>query len=279
MRRPVVIAAACVAVLALGACDDRTVRITKRSEDSPNAGVLKVVQTLTCPETIGALTRKSVSSDEGQICTYAGPRGAEVALHLVSLDGASPEETLEAFETRLHQLMPEASSRVAPIAPAPDAPTPPTPPESPGARDDERIDIRLPGLSISTEGENAEVRMPGVSVSSQEGGSRVAVAGVRVHSAEGGGQSVTLGGGDGQVSVQSRDDVSEVRVHAGGHATRTTYILSDSEPSSLGWRSVGYEARGPQGGPLIIATVKSKDREGDSVFDDAKDLVTLNVGE
>ncbi|MFN3354010.1 MAG: methyltransferase type 11 [Brevundimonas sp.] len=278
MRRPVVIAVACVAALALGACDDRTVRITKRSEDSPDSGVLKVVQTLTCPETVGALTRKAVSSDQGQICTYAGPRGAEVTLHLVPLNGETPDEALEAFETRLHQLMPEAASRVAPVPPAPDAPETPTPPPTPGTEGDERVDIRLPGLSISTEGETAEVRMPGVSVSSQEGGSRVAVAGVRVHSGEGG-QSVTLGGGDGQVSVHSRDDISEVRVHAGGQATRTTYILSDSEPSSLGWRAVGYEARGPQGGPLIVATVKSKDREGDSVFDDAKDLVTLNVGE
>ena len=44
-------------------------------------------------------------------------------------------------------------------------------------------------------------------------------------------------------------------------------------------RSVGYEARGPAGGPLVVATIRSKDRDKGSAFEDAKDLVTLNVGE
>jgi len=43
---------------------------------------------------------------------------------------------------------------------------------------------------------------------------------------------------------------------------------------------VGYEARGPKGGPIAVATVKAKDRDaGDhDVFKDMKALVRHNVG-
>ena len=44
-------------------------------------------------------------------------------------------------------------------------------------------------------------------------------------------------------------------------------------------RTVGYEARGPVGGPIVVATVRSKDRDPDRLFDAAKALVTLNVGD
>jgi hypothetical protein len=54
---------------------------------------------------------------------------------------------------------------------------------------------------------------------------------------------------------------------------------TDNTASDAGWRLVGYEARGPQGGPIVVATVRAKDRNNDGVFDDAKDLVSLNVGE
>lgn len=277
MKREHTILLAGLGAVLLTACSEPSVRITKRSEEPRNAGVLKVVETLTCPETVGALTRKSVTSEGGQVCTYAGPRGAQVTLHMVRLDDASPDAALTSFEEGLQRLMPQAAARV--LQPTPEPPEPPATPDGPAEPgDDEAVDIRLPGLSISTQGDDAEVRMPGVSVSAREGGSRVDVAGVRVRN-DGAGHSVTLGGGDGSVSIQSRDDVSEVRVHSGGSATRITYVLSAAEPSAQGWRSVGYEARGPQAGPLVVATVASKDRESDPVFDDAKRLVTLNVGE
>ena len=40
-----------------------------------------------------------------------------------------------------------------------------------------------------------------------------------------------------------------------------------------------YEARGPVGGPLVIAVVRAKETGEDPVFEDARALVTLNVGE
>jgi hypothetical protein len=42
---------------------------------------------------------------------------------------------------------------------------------------------------------------------------------------------------------------------------------------------VGYEARGPVGGPLVVATIRSRDANRDRVMEDARALVRLNVGE
>ena len=43
-------------------------------------------------------------------------------------------------------------------------------------------------------------------------------------------------------------------------------------------RSALAGLRGPAGGPIVIAVVRSKDRRDGGVFDDARDLVALNVG-
>jgi hypothetical protein len=274
MKRSVIVIGCAATLVALSACGEPTVRITKRSETTTTSGVLKAVEALTCPETVGALTRKGSASADGAVCTYGGPRGAEVVLHLVPLEGTEATVALETFETRLHNLMPEAAAR---IASQPEPQAPPDPPEPP-AMSGESAEVRLPGLTVHAEGDAAEVRLPGVSISARDDGSRVAVAGVEVHSG-GDGQSVRIGGAGGAVEVQSREDVSEVRVNAGADAIRITYILSDSQPSGAGWRAVGYHARGPNGGPMVVATVQTRDRQSDAVFDDAEQLVSLNVGE
>lgn len=274
MKRSVIVIGCVTALTAVSACGEPTVRITKRSDTTVTSGALKVVDTLTCPETVGALTRKGSASADGTVCTYGGPRGAEVVLHLVPLEGTDASVALETFETRLHNLMPEAAAR---IASQPEPPEPPEPAEPP-AMSGESAEVRLPGLTVHAEGDAAEVRLPGVSISARDDGSRVAVAGVEVHSG-GDGQSVRIGGAGGAVEVQSREDVSEVRVNAGADAIRITYILSDSQPSGAGWRAVGYHARGPNGGPMVVATVQTRDRQSDAVFDDAERLVAANVGE
>jgi hypothetical protein len=74
--------------------------------------VLKVVDTLQCPQTIGALTRKGSASAGGTVCSYVGPRGAEVSLHLVPLDADSPADVLKRFEERLSGDMPRAMAAI-----------------------------------------------------------------------------------------------------------------------------------------------------------------------
>jgi hypothetical protein len=55
--------------------------------------------------------------------------------------------------------------------------------------------------------------------------------------------------------------------------------MTDNRSSESGWRVVGYEARGPVGGPLVVATVRSRDSNRERAFEDARALVALNAGE
>ncbi|MCS6627044.1 hypothetical protein N0B44_29435 [Roseibacterium beibuensis] len=278
--RPLLIPVLCAAALT-AACDGDSVRISSTHTENPDAkGALKVVQTLQCPQTMGSLTRKGTASAEGTVCTYAGPRGAEVSLHLVKLDGAAPAEALKAFEARLSASMPqavaqlkaaagtEAERQAAAAKAATDAAAP--------AGD--RASVRAPGVDIQAEGDDATVRLPGLHIESKGDEASVRIGGFHIDANEGEATVNVSDGGD-NVSVQANQDAAEIRTSAGGDATRANWILTDNRPSEAGWRLVGYEARGPAGGPIVVATVRARDRERGRVFEDAKDLVTLNVGE
>ena len=276
--RPLLIPALCLAALT-AACDGESVRISStRTEDNDAKGALKVVQTLHCPQTMGSLTRKGSASAGGAVCTYAGPRGAEVTLHLIKLDGATAAEALKAFEDRLSAAMPQAVAQLTAAADK-DA-TAAAAAAGPAAGD--RASIKGPGVDIQAEGDDATVSLPGLHIESRGDQASVRIGGFHIDASDGEGAVNIEGSGSGEgdsVSVQANQDAAEIRTSAGGEATRASWILTDNRPSEAGWRLVGYEARGPAGGPLVLATVRSRDRERGSVFEDAKELVTLNVGE
>ena len=97
----------------VSACDgENAVRITTTTSSSDDKmGVLKVVDGLQCPQTVRTLTRKGSADPGGATCTYGGPRGSEVVLHLVKLDGRSAEQVLKDFETRVSADMPQAAAQ------------------------------------------------------------------------------------------------------------------------------------------------------------------------
>ncbi len=277
-----------VAALA-GACDD-SVRISStRSEDTSGKGVLKVVQTLQCPQTLGSLTRKGSAQSEGRVCTYVGPKGAEVSLHLVPLNGAAPAEVLEAFESRLSAALPEAVARLRASAAQADADMARAEAEAARAESaagqavaaGDRASVRGPGIDIEANGDDATVRLPGMSIDAKGDKASVRIGGFHIDASDSDGSArVRSSGGDGDsVSVNARDDTAEVRTSAGGEATRASWVLTDNRAGASGWQLVGYEARGPVGGPLVVATVRSRDNNRDRAFNDARELVTLNVGE
>ena len=105
--RPFLIPTLCAAA-ALAGCGEGVRISSTRSENSDAKGVLKVVETLQCPQTMGSLTRKGSASAGGTVCTYVGPKGAEVTLQLVALDGATPANVLKTFEQRLSADLPRA---------------------------------------------------------------------------------------------------------------------------------------------------------------------------
>lgn len=262
------------------ACDGpSSVRITTSTSTSDEpTGVLKVVDALQCPETMGSLTRKGAVA-EGATCLYAGPKGSEVALHLVKLEsGQNVRDVLREFETRLSNQLPEAAARMTPPKP-PQPPASPSSPDAP-ANSGDSVDIQAPGMTIRTQGEDASVRLPGLRIESQGENAQIRIGGLRIR-ADDDNATVNVTSTDGKsetVDVQAHDGAAQVRVQAPGAATRATYVLTNETPSVAGWRLVGYEARGPVGGPIIVATVRSKERDREPIFDDARELVELNVG-
>lgn len=276
MRR-LLIPALCLAALT-AACDGDSVRISStHKEDSDAKGALKVVDALQCPQTLGSLTRKGSASAEGTVCTYAGPRGAEVSLHLVRLDGTPVADALKAFEDRLSASLPQAVAQLR--ASAQESAAAAAAPASPAPAGD-RASVRAPGVDIQANGDDATVRLPGLRIESKGDDASVQIGGFHIDANDGEGR-VNVEGSDGgdNVSVQAHQDAAEIRTSAGGGATRSSWILTDNRPSEEGWRLVGYEARGPAGGPIVVATVRARDRDRGRVFEDAKALVALNVGE
>lgn len=270
--------------LVLAACDGdgSSIRITASSSGSDaRGGVLKVVDGLQCPDTLGVLTRKGSAQAGGANCTYSGPRGAEVVLHLVRLADTSADAVLSDFERRQAAALPQAAARIRTDAAATRA-------DSDAARADagaaqaeaeaqagERATVEAPGIRIEANGDDATVQIPGISIKSEGEKASINIGGISIRSNDGQGVRTE----NTSVSIQSHGDVAEVRTRAPGDAVRMTYILTDDTPADNGWRMAGFEARGPSGGPIVVATVLSKDRHDDSIFDAAKELVTLNVGE
>lgn len=240
--------------LGLAACDgDRSVSISTSNDSDKPRGVLRVVETLQCPETQGQLTRKGAATSGGTTCTYVGPRGAEVQLRLVPVN-----DDVDAILTGL-----EAELRRG-VAGGPTGEGP----QVNVAADGDRASVRMPGISVDAEGENADVRIGGFRIEAKNDSPRAEA-------------TATTGGDPAEdaVSVQADSGGAEVRVRAQGDATRAKWILTDGDEAATGWRLVGFEARGPQGGPLVVALVRSKDDDKDRAFEDAEALVSLNVGD
>ncbi len=299
LLRPFLIPTVC-ALAGLAACDD-SVRISStRSESGDSRGVLKVVETLQCPQTMGSLTRKGSASEGGTVCSYVGPKGAEVSLHLVPLDGGSPSDVLKAFEHRLAADLPRAAAAINAAGARGEADAASVQADAAGTAaetatraadtarvtDDQaaagdRASIRAPGVAIEANNDDATVRLPGMHIETRGDKASVRIGGFHIDADDSDGSARVTGStpnGD-DVSINAQDDAAEIRTSAGGEATRSSWMLTDSRASEAGWRVVGYEARGPVGGPLVVATVRSRDRDRERAFEDARDLVALNAGE
>lgn len=257
-----------VAIVGLGAglvaCDgENAVRITKTTTTSASndvePGVLKVVEGLKCPETLGVLTRKGFADPGGAACTYGGPRGAEVVLYLVKLEDRSAEDVLREYERRVSSDMPQAAMRI-------DA--------RQTENGTEEATVAAPGVNIQAKGDDASVKLPGLQIETRGDSASVRIAGINIQSKDGEGVRTEKS----SVKIDSNGETTQIRTQAPGDATRASFILADDDVPAGAWRQVGFEARGPAGGPLVIATVRSKSRH-DRVFETAKDLIALNVGD
>lgn len=276
--------------LMAAACDNPgTVRITT-SSTSDSSGVLKVVDALQCPQTQGVLTRKGSARADGS-CVYGGPRGSEVILQLVQLDGRSSTEALKSFENRLTSDLPEAvaeveaenarveaeAARAEADAARAEADASRAAAEAEAAAGDS-AQVRMPGLRVDAQGDKATVRLPGMKIEADGDRANIRIGGLTIR-ADDKSSRVNVSSRDDTVNIDATDGAARIRTSGSGEAVRATFLMTSKEASASGWRTVGYEARGPVGGPIVVATVRSKDRDPDRLFDAAKALVTLNVGD
>lgn len=273
--------------LMTAACDNGgTVRITT-STTSDSSGVLKVVDALQCPQTQGVLTRKGSARADGS-CVYSGPRGSEVILQLVALDGRTSSQALKVFEQALTSDLPEAMAQVEADNARTQADIARVADDADRAAADaaraaevvggDSAQISMPGLRVDAEGDKASVRLPGMRIDADGDRANIRIGGLTIR-ADDKASRVNVSSGDDTVKIDATDGAARIRTSASGEAVRATFLMTGKQDSASGWRTVGYEARGPSGGPIVVATVRSKDRDPDRLFDAAKALVTLNVGD
>jgi len=110
------------------------------------------------------------------------------------------------------------------------------------------VDINLPGIHIQAHDKG------------KDGAAKVSIG----------------GGGMGDVNIDARHGSARVEVDARGAGVRRVYILTTDHPGPNGYKVVGYEAAGPSGGPLVVASMMAKD--DDSLRDEMSALLKHNVG-
>ena len=283
--KPTTLLMAGVAVLALAACDGSG-RLAQPT--------MKAVSKLDCPDRQGDLRRVSAAAD-GKSCNYTDNDGGQVTLQLVAVSGDA-DAALKPIEASLAALVPDinapppaaeaaaeasAAAKAAAASQATAASDAGTSADDAdadadadvdtvaSADDDENVQVDLPGLHVRAKGDKADVRVLGMKVHVDEKTDSVHVRRGKP-------------GGAHQIAVDANDNGAVIRLQGGSSTNlKSRVIFAMDRPGPQGDRVVGYVARGPRTGPLVVATVRSK-RKGDhgdgdhdindDIFDDAARL-------
>ena len=217
---------------------------------SANGAPLKPLSALDCPATQGALSRTRQAPD-GRSCDYQSPDGEIVHLRLVALDGRTAQDAMAPTKAELHALVPIYNR-----------PVPAVDKDEPG----DRADIDLPFFHIHTRGDHADVR----------------VFGVKVHSV-GDNADVDVGHGHKRTVVHAGSDGAEVVAEDVGRSNASmVYVLAAEKRAPSGFWTVGYVAKGPAKGPLVVGEFRSVQKHsghnvGDGEHNDIGRLIDRNT--
>lgn len=239
MRRYGLVLALATTAAALGACHpvEHKNPMAKLFDDTP----YKVVTRLTCPDTVTELTRIAQAAD-GTSCAYLGPDDEHIELSLLQLNGRDPLAALAGVQQDLKaQGGPAAAGKAA----ADDNETGDDDDDS-GSHD--RAHVDLPGLHIDADNGKASVHMPGISVN-----------------AKGDDAQVMTGWGP-YPNLQIDANNGHAEIHSGAvtdAGARLIYLYASDMPGPEGYRTVGYVARGPRSGPLVVGVFKSREKDND----------------
>jgi hypothetical protein len=225
--RAVVLAAA--GAMALSACAP-TVQYEGVEMSGAGHAPLKHLAALDCPAVQGELTRTAQAPD-GRWCDYTGADGRWVRLRLLELDGRSAQAALEPTKAELRQLVPMSHHSVVAV-------------NSDGSGRD-RADIDLPFFHVHTDGDRADVNIFGIRVK-----------------ADGPYADVKTNVGLKNTQVHAGPEGAEVTAEdAGGRNASFVYVLAADKAARSGWAAVGYVAKGPAGGPLVVGEFRSRSGE------------------
>jgi hypothetical protein len=208
--------------------------------DSSGGAPMRAIAALDCPSTQGALTRTAQATD-GRSCDYQGADGETVRLKLVALDGRSAPDALASTKTELHALVPIYNRAVQPVDR-----------NEPG----DRADIDLPFFHVHAVGEHADVRIFGIKVHSDGENADVNVSHGHKH-------TIVHAGGQG-AEVLAED--------IGQRNASMVYVLAADKRAASGYWTVGYVAKGPTKGPLVVGEFRlTSKHHGDHVGDQGGD--------
>ena len=262
---------ACAAAAGLAACHPARLGHGRDAQDR----ITHVADRLECPEHQGGLRRTDEAAD-GARCLYAGDDGETLVLTRLPLNGMTAQAALEPMEAQARRLAP------VPVAPTPapppaaaaqddddtDAPQPPTPPPPPGGgAGGDHVHLDLPGLHIDTDDGGA--RVEGLNHTVVAAGDRATVTG------SWNGSNTSIVAGDGGAVMRFGQ--------VGQHAVDLTFLSTSKAAGPQGDHMAGYVARGPVGGPLVVAQVQARRRQEhigiarDDALRDAKRLVARNL--
>jgi hypothetical protein len=203
---------------------------------------LRTIVRLDCPASQGDLKRKNAATD-GSSCDYASDAGAQVTLRLINLDGQDAKTALAPLESSLRAELPSPRG------------------DSADGSSKDRVDIDLPGIHIHANG-NTETAATGAAANAN---GNVAIESNPV-------------GPHGGVTVNAGENGAQIRIAEPGSGIRLAFVLASETPGPHGYRMAGYEARGPVGGPIAVASVLARNDDHDELQDAVRDLLKRNVG-
>ena len=239
-----------VAAVSLGACHPKPLRNAEIF--GGDARPMRTLERLTCPEHVQRLLRTAETGD-GRSCTYTGPQTEEVQLSLTPLDGQTPDARLAALDATLKGEVPAAVSAD----------------HGPGVyigsdKGADQAHIDLPGFHLNASGDKASIHMPGVNIDADNDKAQV-----------------STGFGDRhQAVVNAHDGGAEIRAGGvGPNGTDVTYLLASDSAGPSGYMAVGYVAKGPSSGPLVVGVFRAREHHGhaEGGEDGLDRLVDMNV--
>ena len=178
------------------------------------------------------------ASADGKTCAYSGADGAVVNLQILPLADADVGAALQPVEAKLRAEIPTTEDAQGDKGPG-----------------QGRVDIDLPGIHIHASGRDNDHGSGNVQIGSDDG-----------H------------GGPGSVNITAHDKGAEVRINDGRGGIRRRVIFANETAGPNGYKVAGYDARGPQGGPLVVASLLAKSDDQDRFDDDISQLLRINVG-